>query len=399
MVREMTNPVPSPLGLRTRVAFVLHARQARRYETTSSMLQPVLSDSSLHLYGRRDHELDLTHLHEHGRRVLVLFPSEHASELCPEFLLRDPRPITLVVPDGTWRQARRATLRIPGLANAERVRVNENELSTLDALTRALVILEGPPIAQELGERWQEVALDSRRPSTEKPPRPNRVPDAAEHDIAAESPLEILYRDEHLLAIQKPSGMLVHRGWARDERPALQRLRDQIGMRVHAVHRLDRATSGALLFALRPEAARDTQRLFESGRVEKRYLAICRGNSLPSGHVDHPLRREKGGEMLSAITRFRLLGRFERYCLIEAFPETGRTHQIRRHLKHLSLPIIGDVRYGKGEHNRHFRERFDFHRLALHCQRLTFPHPRTGQLVEITAPLPSDFHALAARFQ
>lgn len=205
--------------------------------------------------------------------------------------------------------------------------------------------------------------------------------------------VEILHRDEHVVAINKPSGMPVHRGWARDGVPALQSLRDQIGQYVFPIHRLDRATSGVLLFALSSEVARDVQRLLEGGVVEKRYLALCRGHDADLTRVDHPLAKRKGGEKRPAVTDFALLGQFERYGLYEASPRTGRTHQIRRHLKHASHPIIGDVQYGKGEHNRIFRERFGFHRLALHCQRLSFEHPRGLGFTAIEAPL-GDFGRL-----
>ncbi|MBI5512022.1 MAG: pseudouridylate synthase [Deltaproteobacteria bacterium] len=209
--------------------------------------------------------------------------------------------------------------------------------------------------------------------------------------------LSILHLDEHLVAVNKPPGLLVHRGWARDGVPALQKLRDQLGRHVYPVHRLDRATSGVLLFAFCSEVARDLQRLFEAGAVDKRYLAVCRGHDPSLRRVDHPLAREKGGERRAAVTDFRLLGHFERYGLYEALPHTGRTHQIRRHLKHASHPIIGDTQYGKGEHNRLFRERFQFHHLALHCQRLAFEHPRRPGRLVIEAPLTQELARLLAQ--
>jgi len=100
--------------------------------------------------------------------------------------------------------------------------------------------------------------------------------------------------------------------------------------------------------------------------------------------------RESGGARVPAVTEFRRLATFERYALVEARPRTGRFHQIRRHFKHLSHPLIGDVRYGKGEHNRLFRERFGLHRLALHALELAFEHPGTGEPLRIVAPVPED---------
>jgi tRNA pseudouridine65 synthase len=200
----------------------------------------------------------------------------------------------------------------------------------------------------------------------------------------------VLFRDEVLLAVDKPSGLAVHRGAARDRVFALQTVRDQVGRHVHAVHRLDRATSGVLLFALDPVTARRMQEKFEAGEVAKRYLALVRGIPPEAGVIDHPVPRDEEGPRVPAITEFRRLAVFERYALVEARPLTGRRHQIRRHFKHLSHPLIGDVRYGKGEHNRLFRERFGLHRLALHAVELAFPHPGTGEPLRITAPVPEE---------
>lgn len=203
-------------------------------------------------------------------------------------------------------------------------------------------------------------------------------------------PLPVLYRDAHLLAVAKPSGLAVHRGAAQDRIFALQIVRNQTGQHVHAVHRLDRATSGVLLFALSSEIARAMQERFAAGAVEKRYLALVRGIPPEEGVIDHPIPRDEGGPRVPAVTAFRRLAIFERYALMEARPRTGRRHQIRRHFKHLSHPLIGDVRYGKGEHNRLFRERFGLHRLALHALEAAFEHPATGEALRIAAPVPED---------
>jgi tRNA pseudouridine65 synthase len=204
------------------------------------------------------------------------------------------------------------------------------------------------------------------------------------------SGLPVLYRDAVLLAVDKPSGLAVHRGAARDRTAALQIVRDLVGRHVHAVHRLDRATSGVLLFALDPATARRMQEKFEAGEVAKRYLALVRGIPPEEGMIDHPLPRAEGGPRVPAVTAFRRLATFERYALMEARPLTGRRHQIRRHFKHISHPLIGDVRYGKGEHNRLFRDRFNLHRLALHALELAFEHPETGERLRIVAPVPED---------
>jgi len=212
---------------------------------------------------------------------------------------------------------------------------------------------------------------------------------AASHDAMTPDtqPLEIVHADEHLVAINKPSGMLVHRGWAQDDIVAVDLLHAQLGRRVWPLHRLDRGTSGVVLFALDVETARELSAELERGGLTKRYLALVRGLA-PEGEllIDYSLRRvdSKAKDRQDAQTRIRRLGSFERYSLVEAVPLTGRTHQIRRHLKHIAHPIIGDVRYGKGDHNRLFRERFGLHRLALHAAEL-----RWGELA-IHAPVPAD---------
>lgn len=139
------------------------------------------------------------------------------------------------------------------------------------------------------------------------------------------------------------------------------------------------------------------QAKLEEESIHKVYLALCRGVRADLGRIDHPLAKEKGGVKQAAVTEFKLLESFGRYGLFQASPQTGRTHQIRRHLKHASHPIIGDTRYGKGEHNRLFREQYDFSRLGLHCLRYEFNHPHSGELLKIEAPLPIEFARVLER--
>lgn len=206
--------------------------------------------------------------------------------------------------------------------------------------------------------------------------------------------IEILFADAHVVVANKPSGLLVHRGWGDDDDVALFRVRDAIGARVHPIHRLDRGTSGALVFARTPEAASVLAKSFEAHDVDKRYLALVRGAPPAEGVVDHPVPKgeDTKGPRVSAVTRYRLVARspVDRCALVEARPVTGRLHQIRRHLRHLSHPLVGDVSYGDGKVNRHYRATYDLHRLALHAIAVTFPHPATGDRVTVTAPMPSD---------
>jgi tRNA pseudouridine65 synthase len=197
----------------------------------------------------------------------------------------------------------------------------------------------------------------------------------------------ILHRDPRCVVVDKPSGVATHRGWDGDDDALLQRVRDAVGCYVYPVHRLDRGASGLVLFATDGDAARDFSLAWPD--ADKRYGAITRGH--PPDHVliDHPVPRAPGEERVDARTELWRRDTFGRYALVEARLHTGRLHQIRRHLKHLSCPLIGDVRYGKGEHNRIFRTEHGLHRLALHCTRLSVAHPDGGRL-EVTSALPDD---------
>ncbi|UYG07350.1 pseudouridine synthase [Halomonas sp. M4R1S46] len=230
-------------------------------------------------------------------------------------------------------------------------------------------------------------------------------------------PLPILYHDEHLVAVHKPAGLLVHRtALARGERHVLlQALRDQLGRRVYPVHRLDRPTSGLMIFALSPETATRLAETFEQRRVEKRYLAVVRGVGPDAARLDYALREEDGrrpkAEMpaMEAVTEVRRLDSVElpvqvdrypraRYSLMEARPLTGRRHQIRRHLSRRGYPIIGDAKHGKGNHNRFFAEHLDCARLLLAAVGLTFDHPADGRRLALGCALDAPMTALFQRF-
>ena len=213
--------------------------------------------------------------------------------------------------------------------------------------------------------------------------------------------ITLLYADEHVVVADKPSGLLVHRGWGDDHDVAMFRVRDAVGEHVHPVHRLDRGTSGALLFARSRQAAAILCKSFAEGRVEKRYLALVRGTPPAEGLIDHPIPRgeDARGPRVPAQTRFRLISSslVERCSLVVAMPETGRLHQIRRHLRHANHPLVGDVNYGSGSINRHYRAEYNLHRLALHASRIAFVHPLTGARVVVDAPMPEDLGAVLAK--
>ncbi len=218
--------------------------------------------------------------------------------------------------------------------------------------------------------------------------------------------LSILYQDNDLIAINKPSGLLVHRSPIdkHETQFAVQLLRDQIGQMVYPIHRLDKPTSGVLLFAFNTDIIR--QLSLQWHQVDKTYLAIVRGR-VTDCFIDHPIttKPDKGdhftqAKVQSAQTGIRVLatttldigfGKLAHqypttdFSLLSVTPKTGRKHQIRKHLKHINHPIVGDTRYGRGEINRYFRETYDCNRLLLHCQTMTFLHPISGQWLSVSA--------------
>jgi tRNA pseudouridine65 synthase len=232
------------------------------------------------------------------------------------------------------------------------------------------------------------------------------------------SEIPILYRDGALVAVSKPPGLLVHRTMIdrHETRFALQLVRDTIGQRVWPVHRLDKGTSGVLLFALSAQTASMLGVAFETGGVDKRYVALVRGWPPAEGRIDHPLTRQLDEaesptrsldalEAQPATTDYVRLGTVEveyavdrfptgRYALVELAPRSGRRHQLRRHLKHIAHPIIGDATYGKGRHNRFVAERLGVQRLWLHAASLGLAHPETGVRLTIGAPLGADWSCL-----
>ena len=218
------------------------------------------------------------------------------------------------------------------------------------------------------------------------------------------TPLHILWQDEHLVAVYKPAGWLVHRTGldAGETRFVMQTLRDQLGRHVFPVHRLDKGTCGVLVMALHSDAARALSQAFEQHATHKRYLAMVRGWAPAEAEVNHPLRPDDAppdAPVQDAHTRFRTLARLTlpessdprfpttRASLVQAEPTTGRRHQIRRHLKHLAHPIIGDATHGKGPLNRWWAERFGQQRLWLHAWQLSLPHPVTGEWLQLHSGL------------
>lgn len=216
--------------------------------------------------------------------------------------------------------------------------------------------------------------------------------------------LEILYQDEYLVAINKPSGLLVHKSfYARDAKVyAVQELRNQIGgQHVYPIHRLDRKTSGVLIFALDKEVLKAMNEYFASREVEKKYLAILRGWAPKELTIDYDLTNDDGVKQ-NAITYFHLLQTAEidleynnhptsRYCLVEAIPETGRMHQLRKHFRHIFHPILGSRPHGCNKQNKLWLENFGLKGMMLHAHQLIFNHPITKERIVLNATINEEF--------
>lgn len=233
--------------------------------------------------------------------------------------------------------------------------------------------------------------------------------------------LEILHKDSWLVAVNKPSGWLVHRSWLdrHETRFIMQTLRDQLGQHVYTVHRLDRPTSGVLLLGLSAEVARLLSQQFEHHQLHKTYHAVVRGWLEGEQTLEYALswQPDKIADKLSqpdkaaqaAVTHWRGLATVElpvpggrypttRYSLVEMQPQTGRKHQLRRHMSHLRHPIIGDSKHGDLKQNRNAAEQFDINRLMLHASELRLTHPVTGEPLILRAGLDEVWQGALRRF-
>ncbi|UOO83165.1 tRNA pseudouridine(65) synthase TruC [Uruburuella testudinis] len=234
--------------------------------------------------------------------------------------------------------------------------------------------------------------------------------------------LEILYHDADCTAVNKPAGMLVHRSWL-DRRETLfvmQTLRDQLGQHVYPVHRLDRPTSGVLLFALSSEAAHALSQQFAQKSVEKNYWAVVRGHLHGAGCIDYALKEvhdkiadafaDADKPAQSAVTGWRCLAQTEqpfasaaryatsRYSWLELTPRTGRKHQLRRHMKHIFHPIVGDTTYGDNAQNRAVAAHTGSTRLMLHARSLSFNRLSDGLRINVAAGADEAWQGVAQAF-
>ena len=234
--------------------------------------------------------------------------------------------------------------------------------------------------------------------------------------------IDIIYEDEFLVAINKEAGLLVHRSWLdKDEtRFAMQLTRDAVGCHVFPVHRLDRPTSGVLLFAKSSAVARTLTEAFTEHNVTKQYLAVVRGFMPEQGTVDYALSfkpdaiADKFADLdkppQEAVTHWQSLAQVElpfavskkhdtsRYSLVRLTPETGRKHQLRRHMRHVFHHIVGDTSHGDGRHNRFFRTQYDCARMLLHAESLALNHPVTGESLLLKAGLDDQWLRIMEEF-
>ena len=229
-----------------------------------------------------------------------------------------------------------------------------------------------------------------------------RAPDdatATPKAAAVVGPLRIVHLEDDFVAVSKPSGLLVHRDEHHPDAPAaLQVVRDQLGKFLYPFHRLDRGTSGILLFAFSTATAAALQQSLSDPAAHKDYLALTRwpgsgGDLGDSWTSDRPLTDEKGVAR-AAKSAFERLETFHRCALVRCRIFTGRYHQIRRHLNHCGRHVIGDTTHGKGRINALFRQRHGLDRLFLHLHRITMRHPATGAVLEMVDPMPMELDSV-----
>ena len=241
-------------------------------------------------------------------------------------------------------------------------------------------------------------------------------------EIDTANQVDIIYEDEFLVAINKEAGLLVHRSWLDkgETRFAMQLTRDAVGCHVFPVHRLDKATSGVLLFAKSSDVARSLNEAFTEHKITKQYLAVVRGYMPERGTVDYALSfqhddiADKFADLdkpaQEAVTHWESLAQIElpfavskkhdtsRYSLMRLTPETGRKHQLRRHMRHVFHHIVGDTSHGDGRHNRFFRAQYGCARMLLHAESLALSHPVTGEPLLLKAGLDNQWLRIMEEF-
>jgi tRNA pseudouridine65 synthase len=217
--------------------------------------------------------------------------------------------------------------------------------------------------------------------------------------------IEIVFEDDYIVAVNKPNNFLVHQShYARNitEITLLEKLQQQFGFPLYPVHRLDRKTSGIILLLKNKEFIPQFQELFTNNTIHKTYYAIVRGFAPETGKIDTPVKNDDTGVYKDALTNYKTISSIEldipvtpyeksRYSLLKLMPETGRMHQLRKHLNKINHPIVGDYKYGDRFHNRMFETEFNCNYLFLHAYQIEFTHPLTHQKMCFTADFPLDW--------
>ena len=218
--------------------------------------------------------------------------------------------------------------------------------------------------------------------------------------------LKILFEDTYVIAVHKPNNILVHHSAMAnnqlEEKSMVQLLQDQLGKKYFPVHRLDRKTSGIILYSKKKEFVSKFQKLFMSNVIEKKYIGLVRGFIAESGKIDSPVKGRDANVHKEALTFFKRKQTYEipikvgpyensRYSLVELSPKTGRLHQLRIHMNKISHPLIGDPKYGDRFHNRMFEDHFHNEALFLHAKTLSFTHPFTNNQLHLETDYPDNW--------
>ncbi len=229
-----------------------------------------------------------------------------------------------------------------------------------------------------------------------------------------EPKINIVFEDEWLKIVNKPSNLIVHHSkYARnlDEASLCQILnRQPMGADLHPVHRLDRKTSGLIIFAKRKSVIPLFQDLFNAQKIKKTYIALVRGFVSGSGQLDYPIRADEDTVYKTAETNYTALHSFElsipvlpystsRYTLLKLEPKTGRMHQLRKHMNKFSHPIIGDPKYGNRHHNHMFIDELNISNLFLHAYSLEFVHPMTKKKIAVSGDFPDFWNRMIRIFK
>ncbi|NIJ45172.1 tRNA pseudouridine65 synthase [Wenyingzhuangia heitensis] len=226
--------------------------------------------------------------------------------------------------------------------------------------------------------------------------------------------IDIRFEDTYILAVYKPNNMLVHHSAMAnnqlEELSLVQLLKQELGIKYYPVHRLDRKTSGIILFAKQKEFVKPFQDLFVNNQIQKTYYGLVRGFIPENGKIDSPVKGRDANVHKEALTYYKRIKIFSipiqvgpykvsRYSLVALQPKTGRLHQLRIHMNKISHPLIGDPKYGDRFHNRMFLEKFNIDSLFLHAKTLEFIHPFTQKTHTLTADMPKKWEFICTELE